>query len=101
MGDKRTGSHGQPEFVCCFLCGRLATFVDHIIAKKPEANAADDSLDNLQPLCQSCHNTKGVRFDGLYGRPPDRTPEGKAVIAAMQAAARERANAIEARWSEA
>lgn len=43
----------------CRLCGnRFATQVDHVV---PRSKGGDDSEDNLQALCASCHSKKTRR----------------------------------------
>ena len=42
-----------------------ATEVDHIVAKD---RGGDDSMDNLQGLCKSCHSRKTAIKDGRWGR---------------------------------
>ncbi len=44
----------------CRLCeGNQAVLVDHIIPR--QQGGADLDLDNLQSLCQSCHNQKTAK----------------------------------------
>lgn len=40
----------------CISCGRAADTVDHIVAIKNGGSKL--SLDNLQSMCNSCHNVK-------------------------------------------
>lgn len=42
-----------------------ATEVDHIVAK---SQGGDDSMNNLQGLCKSCHSRKTAVRDGRWGR---------------------------------
>lgn len=65
---------------CCQEClksGRteLATEVDHII---PKAQGGEDSFNNLQGLCKSCHSrkTSRERAAGLVGPNAERSFEG-------------------------
>ena len=44
----------------CNYCGEVATQVDHIIEL---AIGGTNTLDNLQPLCKSCHTAKTVKFN--------------------------------------
>ena len=39
-------------------CGAAATEIDHIV---PKSEGGDDSADNLQALCKSCHSSKTLR----------------------------------------
>lgn len=39
----------------CRVCGRLTNHVDHVIPRK---DGGTDTRDNLQGLCQECHNRK-------------------------------------------
>lgn len=50
----------EPLCRICKMLGKyeFATEVDHII---PKARGGDDSFDNLQPLCKSCHSRKTAR----------------------------------------
>jgi len=50
----------------CLKEGRLtpATEVDHII---PLASGGTNDLENLQPLCHSCHSRKTAKEDGGFG----------------------------------
>lgn len=43
----------------------LATDVDHIVSR---AQGGTDAMDNLQPLCRSCHSRKTAMSDGRWGR---------------------------------
>ncbi|MDC0325220.1 HNH endonuclease [bacterium] len=43
----------------------LATDVDHIISL---VRGGTNELNNLQPLCHSCHSKKTAREDGAFGR---------------------------------
>lgn len=43
----------------CRTCKRaLATELDHIV---PKFEGGTDDMDNLQPLCRECHQTKTAR----------------------------------------
>lgn len=44
----------------CLNCGDLATEIDHIIEV---ANGGTDDIENLQPLCSTCHKTKTSEFN--------------------------------------
>src|ERR1039458_4842454 len=47
--------HNEPV---CRICGlRASKSVDHIF---PKAQGGKDNIDNLQPLCKSCHTAKTV-----------------------------------------
>lgn len=73
------GTHTEAEKRALFeICGRVcarcngdgATTWDHIIPiTKTEDPRASDSIDNLQPLCQSCQSAKGT--DEIDFRPPN------------------------------
>ena len=43
------------EHPICAVCGRPATDVDHVV---PKAEGGDDTEENLQPLCRTCHRKK-------------------------------------------
>lgn len=62
--------HQRPLCVLCEKRGRItaATVVDHIVAHKGDSTLFW-ALDNLQPLCASCHSTKTASQDGGYGNP--------------------------------
>ena len=44
----------------CVKCGDKATEVDHIIEL---ANGGTDDIENLQPLCSTCHKAKTSQFN--------------------------------------
>lgn len=44
----------------CILCGDRATEVDHIIEV---VDGGTDDIENLQPLCSSCHKQKTASFN--------------------------------------
>jgi len=50
----------------CLKEGRLtpATEVDHIV---PLSQGGTNDLENLQPLCHSCHSRKTAKEDGGFG----------------------------------
>jgi hypothetical protein len=54
-------------------------------------------MTNHQNLCGAHHKSKTNRHNGSLGRPPDRSPAAQAELAAMLAAAKERARKIEQR----
>ena len=50
----------------CKLCNRAPlTDADHIL---PRSRGGEDTLENLQGLCHTCHSRKTVREDGGWGR---------------------------------
>lgn len=50
----------------CVRCKcRASTHADHIA---PKSRGGDDSFENLQGLCETCHNRKTVVEDGGFGR---------------------------------
>ncbi len=53
---------GEPLCRMCREVGKtkLATLVDHI---KPIADGGTDALDNLQPLCSTCHSGAKASFE--------------------------------------
>jgi len=53
------------EPVCRMCKQKLATMVDHIVPLKQGGERL--ALDNLQPLCLPCHNTKTVKDKTRYG----------------------------------
>ncbi len=46
----------------CMKCGDVATEMDHIIELD---NGGSNDLDNLQPLCRSCHKAKTSRYNSV------------------------------------
>lgn len=59
--------HGE----VCYLCGKAADTIDHVIPIVFAPHLADD-LDNLRPACRKCNSSKGS------------TPPLVAILAAMQ-----------------
>jgi 5-methylcytosine-specific restriction endonuclease McrA len=47
----------------CVKCGHMANTVDHIIPVKQRPMLALD-MDNLQSMCESCHNSKSASERG-------------------------------------
>lgn len=52
----------------CVMCGDKATEIDHIIEV---ASGGTDDVENLQPLCHSCHKTKTSRFNSERMKKPE------------------------------
>ena len=49
----------------CMICHRDAAWhADHIV---PKSRGGTDDLENLQGLCESCHNRKTPTEDGGFG----------------------------------
>ena len=50
----------------CRSCGKMAVHADHIkpVREHPELRL---NLNNLQPLCHSCHSRKTAAEDGGFG----------------------------------
>lgn len=44
----------------CYMCGDKATEIDHIIER---AEGGTDDLENLQPLCNTCHKGKTAKYN--------------------------------------
>lgn len=57
---------GEPLCRQCRQSGRIvqATDVDHIV---PRSLGGSDEVENLQPLCGSCHARKTATEDGGFG----------------------------------
>src|SRR5262245_160040 len=49
----------------CRQCAAPASEVDHIL---PLARGGDNSKENLQALCKSCHSAKTAREDGAWAK---------------------------------
>lgn len=45
----------------CRRCGKAAEVVDHI---RPLSQGGQNTFENLQPLCKSCHDRKTATEDG-------------------------------------
>lgn len=43
----------------CLACGSLDITVDHVV---PLSQGGSNTIDNLQPLCQSCNSKKGIQI---------------------------------------
>lgn len=51
----------------CVKCGDVATDVDHVI----ELDAGgEDTIDNLQPLCNACHKAKTSSYNSKRLKKP-------------------------------
>ena len=61
------------EPMCRHCKDRAASDVDHIISKQ---RGGQDTMDNLQGLCGTCHARKTIR-DGEAFVPRDYTPPGR------------------------
>ena len=64
---REKGTHTQTEFdeLCekyggrCLACGKVTKLTpDHIV---PISQGGSDTIDNIQPLCGSCNESKGAR----------------------------------------
>ena len=40
----------------CWVCGGLATEVDHVL---PRASGGTNALENLRPCCRTCNRSRG------------------------------------------
>ena len=88
------------EYRICAICGRASQVLDHVIALNGPNDPNRFNLDDIQPLCHRCHNRKGVRFDGLYGKPRDTSDDGKREMQRMLADAKARAERYQARIAD-
>jgi 5-methylcytosine-specific restriction endonuclease McrA len=52
----------------CYICGGVATQVDHIIPRVKGGDVFDD--DNLAAICARCNRSKGSRFFSTRSTPP-------------------------------
>lgn len=52
----------------CLMCGDRATDVDHIIEL---AAGGTNTIDNVQPLCKSCHQAKTNAFNRTARKPTE------------------------------
>ncbi len=48
-------------------CKNFATEIDHIKRVHKESDEHFYDLNNLQPLCKSCHSRKTAHEDGAFG----------------------------------
>lgn len=48
------------RFPACFLCGKKAKHVDHIVPIRVDWSRRLD-VSNLRPLCHSCHSSETLR----------------------------------------
>ena len=64
-GWKRLRQHVLLHHPECVQCGRAANVVDHIIPWEDDMALAYD-VDNLQSLCESCHNKKTYQETERY-----------------------------------
>jgi len=46
-------------------CGNPSTVADHIV---PLEQGGENTFENLQGLCASCHNRKTAKYDGGFGK---------------------------------
>lgn len=49
----------------CYICGAKATVVDHIIPHRGDLSLFYD-VNNVQPLCQSCHSRKTMQENNYF-----------------------------------
>lgn len=65
---RRTFLARHPLCVMCLANGDVtpATVVDHIVPHKGDQAKLWD-IDNLQSLCEKCHNRKTAKEDGGFG----------------------------------
>jgi predicted HNH restriction endonuclease len=43
------------EFIGCYICGKTAVDIHHIEPRGMGGSKTKDVIDNLIPLCRSCH----------------------------------------------
>ena len=53
-------NHTAGDFYPCVQCGRVATDLHHIQCR---STGGTDDVENLKPLCRSCHNQAHGIFD--------------------------------------
>jgi len=51
--------YGIDDFIPCFVCNRKAVDIHHIEARGIGGSKYKDTIDNLIPLCRSCHHKYG------------------------------------------
>ena len=57
----------------CFDCGAPALIPDHLDGKGPSGPRGMD-WSNLEPCCRTCHNRRGLMYDGAWGNPKKAKP---------------------------
>ena len=72
----------------CNYCGEIGNEVDHVIEL---AAGGDDSIENLQVLCNPCHKAKTAKFNssrlkgtrGVFSQTPAPRPQSMQFLSPM------------------